>query len=52
MKKRSETKVGPFGFNKKVNGDGASVIKTPEDAPPGTVAVYDNLTKQWGAYDL
>ena len=52
MKKRSETKVGPFGFNKKVNGDGASVIKTSEDAPPGTVAVYDNLTKQWGAYDL
>jgi hypothetical protein len=52
MKKRSETKVGPFGFNKKVNEDGAPVIKTPEDAPSGTVAIYDNLNQQWGAYDL
>jgi len=51
MKKRSETKIGPFGFLK-TNEDGAPIVDSPEEAPPGTVAIYDTKFKQWGAYDL
>lgn len=53
MKKRMEDegKIGPFGFIRdQVNEDGAPVIDSPEDAPAGTVAIYEN--KQWAAYDL
>ncbi len=50
MAKRSETKIGPFGFNKKVNEDGAAIIESPEDAPVGTVAVKTN--GQWASYEL
>ena len=46
----SEGKIGPFGFIR--NEDGASVIDNPEDAPQGTVAIYDQQSKQWGAYEL
>ena len=34
------------------NEDGAPIIDSPEEAPPGTVAIYDTQSKQWGAYDL
>ena len=47
-----EEKEGPFGFNKKVNEDGAPIIEKPEDAPVGTVAIFDNVTGKWGAYEL
>ena len=51
MKKRVETKVGPFGFNKpNVNEDGAPIIDSPENAPNGTIAVKTN--GQWAAYAL
>ena len=43
-------KEGPFGFNKKVNEDGAPMIDGPDDAPPGTVAVKTN--DEWAAYEL
>jgi hypothetical protein len=46
-----EEKEGPFGFLK-TNEDGAPIIDSPEEAPPGTVAIYDTQSKQWGAYDL
>ncbi len=52
MKKKleSEGKIGPFGFIR--NEDGAPVIDNPDDAPQGTVAIYDQQRKQWGAYEL
>ena len=53
MKKRSEEegKIGPFGFiRNQLNEDGAPVIDTPEEAPPGTVAIKTN--GQWAAYEL
>jgi|TARA_A100001234_G_C12413606_1_gene295589 hypothetical protein len=52
MKKRSEEegKIGPFGFIRELNDDGAPVIDSPEDAPAGTVAVKTN--GQWAAYEL
>ena len=53
MKKRMEDegKVGPFGFIRdQLNEDGAPVIDTPEDAPPGTVAIKTN--GQWAAYEF
>ena len=55
MKKRMEEegKIGPFGFIRdQLNEDGAPVIDSPEDAPAGTVAIYDDQSKQWGAYEL
>ena len=57
MKKRMEEegKIGPFGFIRdqiETNEDGAPVIASPEDAPAGTVAIYDDQSKQWGAYEL
>ena len=52
MKKRSEEegKIGPFGFIRELNNDGAPVIDSPEDAPAGTVAIKTN--GQWAAYEL
>ena len=53
MKKRSEEegKIGPFGFiRNQLNEDGAPVIDTPEEAPPGTVTIKTN--GQWAAYEL
>ena len=52
MKKRSEEegKIGPFGFIRELNDDGAPVIDSPEDAPAGTVAIKTN--GQWRAYEL
>ena len=57
MKKRMEDegKIGPFGFIRdqiETTSDGAQVIEKPEDAPTGTVAIFDDKTKQWGAYEL
>ena len=57
MKKRMEDegKIGPFGFIRdqiETNEDGAPVIDSPEDTPAGTVAIYDDRSKQWGAYEL
>ena len=57
MKKRMEEegKIGPFGFIRdqiETTSDGAQVIEKPEDAPAGTVAIFDDKTKQWGAYEL
>ena len=57
MKKRMEEegKIGPFGFIRdqiETNEDGAPVIASPEYAPAGTVAIYDDQSKQWGAYEL
>ena len=52
MKKRSETKIGPFGFIRGQNEDGAPIIDAPEEAPPGTVAIFDNQSGKWGAYEL
>jgi len=40
----------PFGFNKKVNEDGAPIIDSPENAPPGTVAIKTN--DKWAAYEI
>jgi hypothetical protein len=49
----SEGKIGPFGFIRdQLTEDGAPVIDAPEDAPAGTVAIYDDRSYQWGAYDL
>ena len=45
-----EEKEGPFGFNKKVNEDGAPIIDSPENAPPGTVAIKTN--DEWAAYEI
>tara|TARA_B100000085_G_scaffold120974_1_gene110238 strand:+ start:89 stop:394 length:306 start_codon:yes stop_codon:yes gene_type:complete len=52
IKKRSEEegKIGPFGFIRELNDDGAPVIDSPEDAPAGTVAIKTN--GQWAAYEL
>ena len=52
MKKRSEEegKIGPFGFIRELNDDGAPIIDSPEDAPAGTVAIKTN--GQWAAYEL
>ena len=55
MKKRMEDegKIGPFGFIRdqiETNEDGAPVINSPEEAPPGTVAIKVN--GKWAAYDL
>ena len=53
MKKRSEEegKIGPFGFiRNQLNEDGAPVIDTPEEAPPGTVAIKTN--GKWAAYEF
>ena len=52
MKKRAEEegKIGPFGFIRELNNDGAPVIDSPEDAPAGTVAIKTN--GQWAAYEL
>jgi len=53
MKKRieDEGKVGPFGFiRNQLNEDGAPILDTPEEAPPGTVAIKTNRT--WAAYEL
>ena len=57
MKKRMEDegKIGPFGFIRnqiETTSDGAPVIDGPDDAPVGTVAVFDNKTQKWGAYSL
>lgn len=50
MKKRSEeSQVGPFGFIRN-NVDGAPIIDSPDDAPPGTVAI--KVEGEWAAYDL
>ena len=45
-----EEKEGPFGFNKKVNEDGAPIIEKPEDAPIGTVPIQTD--GEWAAYEL
>ena len=47
MKKRSEEegKIGPFGFIRELNDEGAPIIDSPEDAPAGTVAIKTN--GQW-----
>jgi len=47
-----EEKEAPFGFNKKdkKEEDGATVIDSPENRPPGTVAIKTN--GQWAAYEL
>ena len=45
-----EEKEAPFGFNKKVNEDGAPIIDSPENAPPGTVAIKTN--DKWAAYEI
>ena len=45
-----EEKEGPFGFNKKVNEDGAEIIEKPEQAPAGTVAIKTD--GEWAAYEL
>ena len=47
-----EEKEAPFGFNKKdkEEKDGATVIDSPENRPPGTVAIKTN--GQWAAYEL
>ena len=45
-----EEKEGPFGFNKKVNEDGAEIIEKPEQAPVGTVAIKTD--GEWAAYEL
>jgi|TARA_Y100000015_G_C2322492_1_gene57371 hypothetical protein len=54
LKQQLEDKLtGPFGFNKKSkekNEDGATIINSAADAPPGTVAVKEN--GQWAAYEL
>ena len=55
MKKRieDEGKIGPFGFIRdqiETNEDGATVIDSPENALPGTVAVKTN--GEWAAYEL
>jgi hypothetical protein len=52
IKKRSEEegKIGPFGFIRELNDDGAPVIDSPDDAPAGTVAIKTN--RQWAAYEL
>jgi len=57
MKKRMEDegKIGPFGFIRdqiETTSDGAQVIEKPEDAPAGTVAIFDEKTNKWGAYEL
>jgi hypothetical protein len=57
MKKRleSEGKVGPFGFIRNqidTTSDGAPVIDKPEDAPAGTLAIFDRESGKWGAYEL
>ena len=53
LKKRSEeNKIGPFGFIRGNNEDGAPIVDNPEYAPPGTVAIYDAKINQWAAYDL
>ena len=50
LKLALDDKEGPFGFNKKVNEDGAPILTSSEDSPPGTVAIYSN--DQWAAYNL
>jgi len=53
MMKRAEEKgnVGPFGFVRdQTNEDGAPIVDSPADAPPGTVAIYTD--NQWAAYEL
>jgi len=45
-----EKSADPFGFNKKVNEDGAPILTSSEDSLPGTVAIYSN--DQWAAYNL
>ena len=45
-----EEKEGPFGFNKKVNEDGAPIIEKLEDAPVGTVAIKTD--GEWAAYEI
>lgn len=52
MKKRAEEtgKIGPFGFIRELNEDGAPVIEKADDAPPGTVAIKTN--GRWAAYEL
>ena len=57
MKKRMEEegKVGPFGFIRdqiETTSDGAEVIEKPEDAPAGTIAIFDEKSGKWGAYEL
>ena len=50
-----EEKEGPFGFIRdqiEKNEDGATIIEKPEDAPIGTVAVRDDVTGIWAAYEL
>mgnify|MGYP003149980200 FL=1 len=50
LKLALDDKEGPFGFNKKVNEDGAPILTSSEDSPPGTVAIHSN--DQWAAYNL
>ena len=50
-----EGKIGPFGFIRdqiETNEDGAPVIASPKMHQQGTVAIYDDQSKQWGAYEL
>jgi len=50
LKLALDDKEGPFGFNKKINEDGAQIVESPENVPPGTVAIKTN--GQWAAYEL
>jgi len=50
LKLALDDKEGPFGFNKKINEDEAQIVESPENVPPGTVAIKTN--GQWAAYEL
>jgi hypothetical protein len=50
LRAEKESQAQPFGFNKKLNEDGAPIIDSPEEAPPGTVAIKTN--GKWAAYDF
>ena len=47
LKKRSENKKVPLGFNK----DGALQVDSPQQCPAGTVAMKDD-NGVWGCYDF
>ena len=57
MKKRMEEegKIGPFGFIRdqiETTSESAQVIEKPEDAPVGTVAIFDEKPNNGDAYEL
>ena len=57
MKKRMEDegKIGPFGLfvtRLKLQVMVLRLLEKPEDAPAGTVAIFDEKTNKWGAYEL